>query len=839
MFIATLLSIQKSEILFSLKKVYNSTKHANYFLCLGGENMKRLRLEGIVAIFLILSLFGFYHLCHDKNQEGFEVKEDHVADYLKQVTRARYEGHITGSKGNERLRTYLMETINDFDLSPIGGSIESQVFKMMSIVPDPSPQLLLGTEESPETYINLSDYRIMRNPYSGNIDYEGDLIFIKGSITGVKSEDVAGKIVITDLYANQTQSIDIAREKGIRGIIYSVKNDPLNPADRHLGGGKKLSDDLFMVNITYPKFASLEEIAKADGGIIPYGRIKVKDDYPIVSAENIIVTIPGQNPQKEMYFLTHYDGKGQVGDIYYPGASQNGTAMALLLETINQLSDTGYLPEQTIKFVFLDGHEQGNIGVEAFTRDYLDSSKSQEFIVINDLGISNNDDLYLNNSSTSLIPSEEGQLLKDKLAMFAADAGVSVKSFGGSFSSDGIFQGSTADSLGQMGLPVVELKSYDTLRGVAYVYTPSESYDKVDMDKVMSVGNLLMHYIYYEGYNALDTAYLMPIEIFIVYLLISLLIIVSLVTALYKWQPDFSLDVTTVRDFYLSVSFSIFKKMTAILVPTVLMLFIMVFILSIPHSTGTSSLGAGYDNYSLHLHIKHTVHYMRLLIFGGLDALQPTVVEGMLHGGVKSFRLLSVSLTIALGLGVGLGMWNGLKRSHIRTFMGLLVFSIPDVIISLGALYSIVYWFKDSLISPEILRVVVMPTFAMVVVPAIYIARMIEVAVIEERNQPYIYGALARGVSNKGLIWQHIFPKVLSKLFDAMGTVIRIAIINLIVVEYLFSAVGIGNYLMTNYQNAFFVIYISFGFGLMYFILTQFFLLLSWRLNPMKRRLSS
>jgi len=215
------------------------------------------------------------------------------------------------------------------------------------------------------------------------------------------------------------------------------------------------------------------------------------------------------------------------------------------------------------------------------------------------------------------------------------------------------------------------------------------------------------------------------------------------------------------------------------------------------------------------------------------------VAQGLIIGAVKSFRLLSISLCVALLFGIGLGLRNGLKRSQIRTFMGLLIFSIPDVVISLGALYSIVYWFKDIFISPEMLRTIVMPIGAMIVVPAIYISRIVEVAVIEERDQAYIYGALSRGVSQNGIIWRHIFPKVMSKLFDTMGTVIRIGIINLIVVEYIFSAVGIGNHLMNNYHDAFFVIYISFGFGLMYFLLTQFFKLLSWRLNPMKRRISS
>jgi ABC-type dipeptide/oligopeptide/nickel transport system permease component len=801
--------------------------------------MKKGRLEGIVAIFLILVIYGFNALYYQVDKEAFELSEDRIERELSALTSPRYQGHLAGSKENRALATYIEETLLVAGYESSIETVEVDTFKMLSLIPDALPIMEMGYSDTPKTYINFEDYRIMRNAYSGNIDYEGEVLFVKGSLSSLKAEEVAGKVIVTNLFANQRQTIDIARELGIRGILYATADRYVNIENRQLGSKEKKANDLFMATITNQMYEELEGIAKENGGRIPYGRIRLNDSYENSEGKNIIAKIQGQEAEKELYIVSHYDGKGRVGETFYPGASKNGAAMAIMFELAKVVHDSDYQPESTIAFVFLDGHELGNKGAQAFLDQHIDDQKTQEFIVLNDIGMAYGEKLFLNNSSTTIIPTSEANMLRAKVAMLAGDAGVRASNYGGSFSSEGIFAGSTTEYFAERGTAVVELKNIDTVRGVPFINTIRDTKEETEIEKIMDVATLLTHYIYYEGMGFFDLNYLIFPERFLINLLLLVMLIITVVNLLYGYNPSLRFGETTVRDVYLSVSYSVCKKLMTVIVPTVLMLFIMVCLLSIPHYTTSSSLGAGYTNYLPYMHVKSTFLYSRMLIFNGLEAMNGMVVEGMIIGAIHSFRLLSVSLFVALLLGIALGMRNGLKRSQIRTFMGLMVFSIPDVVISLGALYSIVYWFKDIFISAETLRTIVMPTFAMIIVPAIYIARIIEVAVVEERDRPYIYGALARGVSQRGVIWQHVFPKVLSKLFDTMGTVIRISIINLIVVEYIFSAIGIGNNLMNNYRDAFFVIYISFGFGLMYFVLTQFFKILSWRLNPMKRRLSS
>ena len=800
--------------------------------------MRRGKSEIIVTIFLILILYGFNALYYSIDVDVFKFDKDRIEKEISVITDEFYHGHIAGSNENKKLAKYIEESLLIDGYQSSNETVNVDSFKMLSIIPDAEPVMELGTEISQKSYKNFEDYRIIRNSYSGNINYDDELVFVKGNLNSLNPEDVIGKVIVTSLYANQQQTIDNAKELGIRGILYSAEFRYSNIKNRQLAIGNKTTNDLFMANISSSMYESLKEVAEDNNGSIPYSKIVVNDSYISSKGNNIVAMVEGTDPSHELYILSHFDGKGRLAESYYPGATKNASAIAIILELAKVIHDSGYQPEYSIGFVFLDGHELGNKGAEAFLKKYRDNNKTQEFIVLNDIGMNYGDKLFLNNSSRNIIATDEANILNAKVAMLSRDADIKVSRFNSRYYTEGIFPGSTAEYFANEKTAVVELKNMDMFENKSYINTTKDTKEKVDLEKVMDVETLLINYIYYEIMGFFDLNYLIFAERFIINGIFIFLLFINLINLLYKYNPSLKVRKITIRDVYLSIPYNIFKKIIVIFVPTVIMLFVMVCVLSIPHYTSSSLAGAGYDNYLPYMHIKYTFLYIRMLIFSGIDAINTDVVNVIIIASIKSFRLLAVSLSIAFTLGIGLGMRNGLKRSQIRTFLGLMVFSIPDVVISLGALYSIIYWFKDIFISPETLRNIVMPGFAMIIVPAIYIARIIEVAVIEEKDQSYIYGALARGVSKRGVIWRYIFPKVMSKLFDTMGIVIRIGIINLIVVEYIFSALGIGSYLMNNYRDAFFVIYISFGFGLMYFILTSFFKLLSWLINPLKRRIS-
>ena len=88
---------------------------------------------------------------------------------------------------------------------------------------------------------------------------------------------------------------------------------------------------------------------------------------PIVvtgAVENIIVRLKGTEEGKAVLLMGHYDSVPMS-----PGASDNGSAVAIMLETLRALKAREPLKNEVI-FLFTDGEEVGLLGAKAFVDDF-------------------------------------------------------------------------------------------------------------------------------------------------------------------------------------------------------------------------------------------------------------------------------------------------------------------------------------------------------------------------------------------------------------------------------------------------------------------------------------
>jgi hypothetical protein len=86
-------------------------------------------------------------------------------------------------------------------------------------------------------------------------------------------------------------------------------------------------------------------------------------------ASDVVGVLPGRDPQlrAEYVFLTaHFDHLGRQGGLLYPGADDDASGTAALLELMRLLRDAG--PRRSIAFLAVSGEEQGLLGSEAFLR---------------------------------------------------------------------------------------------------------------------------------------------------------------------------------------------------------------------------------------------------------------------------------------------------------------------------------------------------------------------------------------------------------------------------------------------------------------------------------------
>ncbi len=133
------------------------------------------------------------------------------------------------------------------------------------------------------------------------------------------------------------------------------------------------------------------------------------------------------------------------------------------------------------------------------------------------------------------------------------------------------------------------------------------------------------------------------------------------------------------------------------------------------------------------------------------------------------------------------------------------------------------------------MRGIVMPVLALSIIPSIYVSRLALIAVEEERHKGYVKGALAKGATKRQAFIGHLMPVMMLKILDAMPSVMKLLIANLIIVEYFYGYPGIANYLITHMDSVSLVLILSMGIGIMYLALSLLFKMLSTILNPMKR----
>lgn len=83
---------------------------------------------------------------------------------------------------------------------------------------------------------------------------------------------------------------------------------------------------------------------------------------PAARAQNVLAVLPGRSDEV-VVLGAHYDHLGRLPDgTYYPGANDNASGVAALLEIARSWQEAGFVPERTVLFAAWDGEEGGLFG---------------------------------------------------------------------------------------------------------------------------------------------------------------------------------------------------------------------------------------------------------------------------------------------------------------------------------------------------------------------------------------------------------------------------------------------------------------------------------------------
>jgi len=120
--------------------------------------------------------------------------------------------------------------------------------------------------------------------------------------------------------------------------------------------------------------------------------------YPM---RNVVGYVKGKKyPDSFFVFSAHYDHLGKMGDnAYFPGANDNASGVAMLLDMMHYYSKPENQPDYSIAFIAFTGEEAGLVGSTYFTKNPLLPLNKISFLINLDLEDNGQDGMMVVNGS--------------------------------------------------------------------------------------------------------------------------------------------------------------------------------------------------------------------------------------------------------------------------------------------------------------------------------------------------------------------------------------------------------------------------------------------------------
>jgi hypothetical protein len=173
-------------------------------------------------------------------------------------------------------------------------------------------------------------------------------------------------------------------EHGAGGLIIVTEKEPDDLQSSYVWEDTDTEVSIPIFEITAAAFERLlEQLGKERGELnasppsLPLG-VEVRQSLPrppitVTLTANVLGLLPGSDPDlaDEVILVgAHYDHIGRLPDgLYFPGANQNASSVAAMLEMVRVWRSTGYRPDRSVLFAAWSGEEVDGSGVTHYLAD--------------------------------------------------------------------------------------------------------------------------------------------------------------------------------------------------------------------------------------------------------------------------------------------------------------------------------------------------------------------------------------------------------------------------------------------------------------------------------------
>jgi aminopeptidase Y len=407
---------------------------------------------------------------------GNDIQSLYRADdvFAQEAALVSFGPRVAGSPAELAAAEYIADEMLSFGLE-----VETQVFDI-DYFEELSPPVMERIAPSPIVYAAGIDFATMTYSGAGDVTAVVQAVDLMipatgGSTSGCEAADfagfVAGRIALmqrgTCTFAVKAQNAEAAGAVGV--VIFNEGNSP-DRTGLLLG---TLGEPGVAIPVVGTTYAVGEELYS-----FPPGSVVVHMDLDTISeprtSQNVIGTLVGTQPaQGIVYIGGHYDSVSAG-----PGANDDASGVAAVLEAARVLSQKGHRTKATLKFIAFGAEETGLDGSLYYVSEKLDEVSTMGLGMINLDMIAVGDILQIGNIGYGL-PGTGGNQLRDYTQQKATAMGMAWESFTAGTNSDHTY-------FEQAGVPAV----FITQRDDPNYHTPNDTLDKIQVDTLEANGEL-------------------------------------------------------------------------------------------------------------------------------------------------------------------------------------------------------------------------------------------------------------------------------------------------------------------------------------------------------------
>ncbi|MCK3685970.1 M28 family peptidase [Maribellus sp. YY47] len=332
------------------------------------------------------------------------ISSNEILGYVEELSAPQYKGRLSGSPEYMAAAEWCAGKFREWGIQPANNGSYFQFFKNeYSEVPSLG-EVIYSNGDNKRTLKFPDEYLPGSNSASGTVD--ANLVYVGYGITApeldyddYKNVDVKGKIIVLESgipytkndttmakwtpYAYHRYKFRNAVKHGAAGMIYT--NLTANPNTVNIDGFvyAHVSPDLIGQIFSDAGKDYAETQKQLQNGEIPsfaFGagqKIKITAQtkyFPDARSCNVVGMIEGSDPvlKEEVIIIGgHLDGQGQLGDVAFPSALDNGSGVADILGAAKAFASSEIKPERSILFILIGGEECGLYGSKYYAENPL------------------------------------------------------------------------------------------------------------------------------------------------------------------------------------------------------------------------------------------------------------------------------------------------------------------------------------------------------------------------------------------------------------------------------------------------------------------------------------